>query len=146
MAHFFTAPTPFRSEAHRCRKCRRDRARLLHWVRRRGEWGGWARGCLRPPSQCDRWLSSTHQRAGRYGNCLAASHPPAQCSQRHGARQPPHLQDWCRHCRHGERRSEEHTSELQSLMRISYAVFCLKKNKSITRNEESRSIQITLHT
>src|SRR3546814_5685251 len=29
-------------------------------------------------------------------------------------------------------RSEEHTSELQSLMRISYAVFCLKKNKSRT--------------
>src|SRR3546814_9295328 len=28
----------------------------------------------------------------------------------------------------GKRRSEEHTSELQSLMRISYAVFCLKKN------------------
>src|SRR3546814_4536062 len=28
-------------------------------------------------------------------------------------------------------RSEEHTSELQSLMRISYAVFCLKKNKYI---------------
>src|SRR3546814_1453800 len=28
----------------------------------------------------------------------------------------------------GDRRSEEHTSELQSLMRISYAVFCLKKN------------------
>src|SRR3546814_5747533 len=28
------------------------------------------------------------------------------------------------------RRSEEHTSELQSLMRISYAVFCLKKNSS----------------
>src|SRR3546814_9809261 len=29
-----------------------------------------------------------------------------------------------------EGRSEEHTSELQSLMRISYAVFCLKKKKS----------------
>src|SRR3546814_6580668 len=29
----------------------------------------------------------------------------------------------------GENRSEEHTSELQSLMRISYAVFCLKKKK-----------------
>src|SRR3546814_3083078 len=29
----------------------------------------------------------------------------------------------------GEPRSEEHTSELQSLMRISYAVFCLKKKK-----------------
>src|SRR3546814_2598265 len=30
-----------------------------------------------------------------------------------------------------ETRSEEHTSELQSLMRISYAVFCLKKKKKI---------------
>src|SRR3546814_6318254 len=30
---------------------------------------------------------------------------------------------------HRPRRSEEHTSELQSLMRISYAVFCLKKKK-----------------
>src|SRR3546814_5679104 len=30
----------------------------------------------------------------------------------------------------GEGRSEEHTSELQSLMRISYAVFCLKKKKT----------------
>src|SRR3546814_7704605 len=30
---------------------------------------------------------------------------------------------------HAERRSEEHTSELQSLMRISYAVFCLKKKQ-----------------
>src|SRR3546814_3929794 len=30
----------------------------------------------------------------------------------------------------GELRSEEHTSELQSLMRISYAVFCLKKKKT----------------
>src|SRR3546814_9277070 len=36
-------------------------------------------------------------------------------------------------------RSEEHTSELQSLMRISYAVFCLKKKKSqkTTNNTES---------
>src|SRR3546814_6622656 len=31
-------------------------------------------------------------------------------------------------------RSEEHTSELQSLMRISYAVFCLKKNNNHTNN------------
>src|SRR3546814_7209170 len=34
------------------------------------------------------------------------------------------LQDWPQLCR-----SEEHTSELQSLMRTSYAVFCLKKKK-----------------
>src|SRR3546814_9187044 len=32
-------------------------------------------------------------------------------------------------------RSEEHTSELQSLMRISYAVFCLKKKKHIITNK-----------
>src|SRR3546814_6349626 len=32
----------------------------------------------------------------------------------------------------GPRRSEEHTSELQSLMRISYAVFCLKKKNKVT--------------
>src|SRR3546814_5400397 len=32
----------------------------------------------------------------------------------------------------GSARSEEHTSELQSLMRISYAVFCLKKKKETT--------------
>src|SRR3546814_1101948 len=40
---------------------------------------------------------------------------PAEAIARHGAR--------------GGKRSEEHTSELQSLMRISYAVFCLKKKK-----------------
>src|SRR3546814_10113116 len=34
-------------------------------------------------------------------------------------------------------RSEEHTSELQSLMRISYAVFCLKKKKRNYRNQTS---------
>src|SRR3546814_6757876 len=34
-----------------------------------------------------------------------------------------------------EFRSEEHTSELQSLMRISYAVFCLKKKKKINHHD-----------
>src|SRR3546814_5559841 len=33
-------------------------------------------------------------------------------------------------------RSEEHTSELQSLMRISYAVFCLKKKHNLTQNSQ----------
>src|SRR3546814_9929046 len=36
-------------------------------------------------------------------------------------------------------RSEEHTSELQSLMRISYAVFCLKKKKTQKREESEES-------
>src|SRR3546814_1944447 len=35
----------------------------------------------------------------------------------------------------GYRRSEEHKSELQSLMRISYAVFCLKKNNKNSYNK-----------
>src|SRR3546814_4994920 len=34
-----------------------------------------------------------------------------------------------------DERSEEHTSELQSLMRISYAVFCLKKKKSTNKHQ-----------
>src|SRR3546814_7588723 len=40
-------------------------------------------------------------------------------------------------CQFGDerRRSEEHTSELQSLMRISYAVFCLKKKKNNKKQE-----------
>src|SRR3546814_8725222 len=36
------------------------------------------------------------------------------------------------------KRSEEHTSELQSLMRISYAVFCLKKKNKIQENISSQ--------
>src|SRR3546814_3398155 len=39
-------------------------------------------------------------------------------------------------------RSEEHTSELQSLMRISYAVFCLKKKK-IVKNNSTRNHTVT---
>src|SRR3546814_8214484 len=35
-----------------------------------------------------------------------------------------------------EQRSEEHTSELQSLMRISYAVFCLKKKKKQQQEDQ----------
>src|SRR3546814_4152070 len=38
-------------------------------------------------------------------------------------------------------RSEEHTSELQSLMRISYAVFCLKKKKTKIQNRNHRPTQ-----
>src|SRR3546814_6597866 len=41
-----------------------------------------------------------------------------------------------------EERSEEHTSELQSLMRISYAVFCLKKNKTKQTTNNKKTINI----
>src|SRR3546814_2695242 len=41
----------------------------------------------------------------------------------------------------GGERSEEHTSELQSLMRISYAVFCLHKKKKIKHNRTKTQIE-----
>src|SRR3546814_2079799 len=63
----------------------------------------------------------------------------------------PQLDGWCNQYHHqvaragfrGVDRSEEHTSELQSLMRISYAVFCLKKKtkqiqKTTTRYKEEK--------
>src|SRR3546814_3633168 len=50
-----------------------------------------------------------------------------------------------RPCRCGVQRSEEHTSELQSLMRISYAVFCLKKKiQKNTKQHEQKNTY--LHT
>src|SRR3546814_10558357 len=42
-------------------------------------------------------------------------------------------------------RSEEHTSELQSLMRISYAVFCLKKNISYNKNTKTNILNYQLN-
>src|SRR3546814_5256768 len=44
-----------------------------------------------------------------------------------------------RAARCNDQRSEEHTSELQSLMRISYAVFCLKKKKKNTIKQSNTS-------
>src|SRR3546814_3601157 len=55
-----------------------------------------------------------------------ASSPP---SHQEGKRRALQRRRW--------RRSEEHTSELQSLMRISYAVFCLKKNKQHTKSTQN---------
>src|SRR3546814_3368359 len=58
---------------------------------------------------------------------------PATCRFRHRIRRPPRPDGGtgsrAAPVSHKDRRSEEHTSELQSLMRISYAVFCLKKKK-----------------
>src|SRR3546814_3879182 len=42
------------------------------------------------------------------------------------------------------KRSEEHTSELQSLMRISYAVFCLKKKKLLSFLDQKRTLRISI--
>src|SRR3546814_3279135 len=45
-----------------------------------------------------------------------------------------------------EERSEEHTSELQSLMRISYAVFCLKKKNNTEKKKISSYTPVTQNT
>src|SRR3546814_8989053 len=55
-----------------------------------------------------------------------AVHPPLRMPPARG--EPGRRRAWAPR-RRDARRSEEHTSELQSLMRISYAVFCLKKKK-----------------
>src|SRR3546814_9276070 len=62
------------------------------------------------------------------GNAYVGQKPSPQRDSR--ARFRPHRDGAV--LRDDPRRSEEHTSELQSLMRISYAVFCLKKKKTLT--------------
>src|SRR3546814_7548455 len=58
-------------------------------------------------------------------------------------------QDDLVHAEHSPRwlrtRSEEHTSELQSLMRISYAVFCLKKKNTPIQNKTSSTSNYTIY-
>src|SRR3546814_2167350 len=46
---------------------------------------------------------------------------------------------------HEPTRTEEHTSELQSIMRISYAVFCLKKNNTQTNTIKSHLVKYEHH-
>src|SRR3546814_1628006 len=60
--------------------------------------------------------------------------PPSSDARAEG-RRPTRVRD-----RSDPARSEEHTSELQSLMRSSYAVFCLKKKRSSQINMTPRSI------
>src|SRR3546814_9415299 len=55
--------------------------------------------------------------------------PGCQDRRRMSCSRPPFHQCVERYLTIHRHRSEEHTSELQSLMRISYAVFCLKKKK-----------------
>src|SRR3546814_7556528 len=87
-------------------------------------------------------VRDTRRRAARAGARLAPARPEPPARRRR-PRQPAAAAPVGKHHRRGEaagagraaadrrtaQRSEEHTSELQSLMRISYAVFCLKKKK-----------------
>src|SRR3546814_5841402 len=76
------------------------------------------------------------RRGAGHGLCRPARH---HGGSRRPAAGTPHPRELSEHPaeRGGGHRSEEHTSELQSLMRISYAVFCLKKKKKRNNNHKN---------
>src|SRR3546814_5450544 len=80
---------------------------------------------FRPPPGAQR-----PRRSGDRGRGPGGLAPCARRGLRPAAPRPPLRPAHPRTGRRDGRRSEEHTSELQSLMRISYAVFCLKKKKT----------------
>src|SRR3546814_5449773 len=86
--------------------------------------------CIRRNPLCYRAaiLIPGHSRLMQGSPKAGAKTAPGECL-RWGEKRPFNK----RLCAAQPARSEEHTSELQSLMRISYAVFCLKKKKETTR-------------
>src|SRR3546814_7535723 len=86
---------------------------------------GWTRKIMRSLARSSRWSPVSAN------ICSTSRRGSSAC--------PNALRALCTDCT----RSEEHTSELQSLMRISYAVFCLKKKKNSLQHTHS-SILYTL--
>src|SRR3546814_7017780 len=99
-----------------------------------------ARSRLGPPPACSRGGDGSARAAERQGNRKLPEGPAGSAENSQGVRvcrQPgTRGHDEAQSQRHG-RRSEEHTSELQSLMRISYAVFCLKKTNKQHNTKKS---------
>src|SRR3546814_6324568 len=110
----------------------------------------------KPSPRCDH--STLRHRACRYGGTGLRQHRPGHYAwssekrSRAARCRSAGRDDGCCDADHAEqrhdplfrrrRRSEEHTSELQSLMRISYAVFCLKKKtKNKPKIEQKRIVQ-----
>src|SRR3546814_6213935 len=99
----------------------------------------WRSGCSfyeAPAGSCPRFCLRPCESVAGSGGCAAlwAAYPATATAQASSWSRLlcSLLFSWSANCheRHA-RRSEEHTSELQSLMRISYAVFCLKKKTKI---------------
>src|SRR3546814_6749625 len=67
------------------------------------------------------------------------------CYSTRGGRSTTIPRSGARFFRPKARRSEEHTSELQSLMRISYAVFCLKKKKQMKKQQNKMMTPLVAH-
>src|SRR3546814_6744837 len=105
--------------------------------------------CPRGPTGCRRARRHRY-RGDRHGRPVPwRSPPPSAVRLQNPCEAPEKGAEACRpstcspwnfpefpHSSRGTIRSEEHTSELQSLMRISYAVFCLKKKKKITKRKQ----------
>src|SRR3546814_7919555 len=106
-------------------------AGLAAQARRKTTSGSLFRRSVRP------WLPtwSATPRFGKANGCWTLPAAPAWSRGSHRSRSAPPepSPDWTR--------SEEHTSELQSLMRISYAVFCLKKKKNIKQKHRRENIK-----
>src|SRR3546814_5835427 len=83
----------------------------------------WLRDAHAMEEQAEKMLRATAGRLENYPDLKARLESHASETHRQAERLKGCLD------RRGTSRSEEHTSELQSLMRISYAVFCLKKQK-----------------
>src|SRR3546814_6910704 len=101
--------------------------------------GGW---WVRPAAAVQRAPSApapvpaafaNHRKSFLRGSSIALGQSPAP---------PTAVQPATEHSRRRLRRSEEHTSELQSLMRISYAVFCLKKKNNSKKTTYISSLLI----
>src|SRR3546814_4547288 len=88
-----------------------------------------------PPRPCHAYGEPRRQRQGRLKHVVPGTHGRADPRRPAGGRRQRH--QGAREGLFAGTRSEEHTSELQSLMRISYAVFCLKKKKK--KNTQKRT-------
>src|SRR3546814_1327931 len=122
----FPSPPLFRSGGPSCGHVAHDRRGPRARLRKRGVFAS------------PRWSPPRSQPTAK---ACQESRPAAIRTVRdrsHGAARPRTSADGCarRDARVRQARSEEHTSELQSLMRISYAVFCWKKKKNITKTHK----------
>src|SRR3546814_6024197 len=101
---------------------------------KKGSLDGGRRGAACAAFHAPRLMGRSRHARRRAHSPSAASTPrafPAACGIARAFDQRPAL-------RLPARRSEEHTSELQSLMRISYAVFCLKQKKKNKTNDNNQ--------
>src|SRR3546814_4349910 len=101
-----------------CKHCRIEKP-LTEFVRQKGYWMHKCTSCKKAHRRVQ-----YHNREGEYANLDTEAE---RAKRRESGRQARGRYVWDESWL--KKRSEEHTSELQSLMRISSAVFCLKKKK-----------------